>query len=633
MNIIAGLLRGLAPLPQSDLRTQDEANGEAQAGNGNAFGNVLSELSQNSAADADGANSAPQQKPVSIRINPEDAQSESTDGSAVAGPSNATTVAQTLAALGDLAALTEQNAANAVNGNTKPANANLGANAQPPKDSLTNFFLTGEGQQSGPGTPTPAPETGSARQALGEGAASALGALANNAAASAQTANPGSAAPLNKPLANFTQGTTNNDQAPDIAATNPGTFGLTGPSLLTNSLATQVEAPTGGSTSGSKDSNKDAGQPNAPSSGSATITTAAFIADAAAMAAALQPTAPIAPTSGGTAGTRGDTDKPGAKSSSAARQSGPPADANTNAGNDQGTLPASVANLDGAFAANVSASVQPPEPARQAPAGASIPAGASAFASRGLAAANAASTIAPLPQTDGAEADADAPAPIKLAVLSTTTHFAPPAQLSPVQQIATAVAGAIPGLSPASGGTFGASSAAGDGDSTGGISNVSADPTNVALPGPAKVLNLQLEPPNLGTVTISLNLSDGGLDVQMAASQPATANLIERDKTALSDQLRDSGYSVASVAVSLDARGANVGNDGSATQGQANQGQANQAFSQNNGQDTSQGGASNGNGSTGQNGPDRSLPDSLAPIPDSIASVVTNGPASGELYI
>ena len=153
--------------------------------------------------------------------------------------------------------------------------------------------------------------------------------------------------------------------------------------------------------------------------------------------------------------------------------------------------------------------------------------------------------------------------------------------------------------------------------------------TSAQAAGPVKVLNLQLEPPSLGSVTISLNLSSGGLSVQMAASQASTVSLIERDKNSLSDQLRDLGYSIAGVAVTLGAhQGAAIANDGSAAQGQAGQN-----LSQNNGQAmSSDGGSSNANGN-GQNGGNRSLSDPTGGTPDSFTGAVGGGASSGDLYI
>ena len=117
--------------------------------------------------------------------------------------------------------------------------------------------------------------------------------------------------------------------------------------------------------------------------------------------------------------------------------------------------------------------------------------------------------------------------------------------------------------------------------------------------------------------------------MQMAASQASTVSLIERDKNSLSDQLRDSGYSIAGVAVTLGAhQGAAIANDGSAAQGQAGQN-----LSQNNGQAmSSDGGSSNANGN-GQNGGNRSLSDPTGGTPDSFTGAVGGGASSGDLYI
>lgn len=598
MNVIAGLLRNLAPSPEP--RAQGQANGEAQAGKGNGFGKVLSELSLNS--EADGANSAAAQKPAGVRVNADDTQVESAESSSAAGPANMTTVAQTLAAFGDLAALAEQNAATAANGNGKTANPNLANGLQ--KNASANFASTDESQQ--PGNATVTSEMRTARQAWAKGVAATF-----NASTGARNATSGNQ-PANAGTTNAAGGGASPAKGALVA-------------VLTQDLAAQTDqaGPAGGSNrpSDSKDAGKDANQANAANSANVATT---FAADAAAMAASFQSMAPAPPLPGGATGARGDVEKPNTKSANQ-RPSPFASDPNANASPDP--APASIPALD-AVAAIVAASIQPPAPPNQAPMQSPTPMPAGGAGLAGLANASLKPAPEPLSQIGATAADVGAANPVKITVLSTATHFAPPAQYSPIQQIATAVAGAIPDLSPGSTSIFSAPSAASDSAPAGSASSAVGGPTNVALPGPAKVLNLQLEPPNLGTVTISLNLSSGGLDVQVAASQPGTANLIERDKNALSDQLRDSGYSVVGVAVSLDPSSANVANDGSATQGQANQ-----AFSQNNGQDMSQGGTSNGNGSTGENGRDRSLPDPLAPIPESVASVVSGRSASGELYI
>jgi flagellar hook-length control protein FliK len=218
--------------------------------------------------------------------------------------------------------------------------------------------------------------------------------------------------------------------------------------------------------------------------------------------------------------------------------------------------------------------------------------------------------------------------PTIVSVLSTETHFAPPAQLSPVQQIADTVIGALPNPSHPfdtsaatdagdAGATPAATAAAGTGAPDSGAS---------AITGPVKILNLQLEPPSLGTVTINLSLSDGGLNVQVAASQSSTMSLIDKDKDALSNQLRESGYSVAGVGVTLGLDGSNVANNGSATQDQMGQSAAQ------GGQTMSNGGSSNGNGSS-QSGGNGSPQQPLPQTADHLSPSAARSPAAGDLYI
>lgn len=670
MNVIASLLRGLSPQPPVEGVQQREKDSEAQAGAGTGFDSVLSGLSQNSSAGADGATSPAPQKPGGLRMTAEETQAEVADGSATAGQSNSTTIAQTLAALGDLANLSEADAGNAAaqskfpagaqtflrgdtaslpgdnpdnasgtspklpNGNAKASGsgnpqpkgflANLGA-AGEASIGATNDTTTGQGTSQNAAAPDPktsvlAAEVLAANQTLPDGAANPQAAVGGTVA---QTPAPVSTTTFNKAATKSMQASGDTQPPPD-----PDAADAAASSLLASGIAAEVDQSAPPSGSSQPSSSKD---PN-PSSSSATspnLATTLLAANAAAMAS-LQPLAPPAPnvTGAGSTAARAETEKSGAKSASAVRQAASGRDANSDASSDSAAQTVSIANIafDSAINVNAPAPQQPIVPAVHASAAPIVP-----MQTGAAAAANMSSTLAPLSQLSAAPSDAAAAGDIKIAVLSTATHFAPPARLSPIQQIATAVAGALPGLSPAAPGPASASlSATSDSAATGGAAGVASDSANLSqsAAGPVKVLNLQLEPPNLGTVTVSLNLSDGGLNVQMAASQSTTANLIDRDKNSLTDQLRDSGYSVAGVAVTLDTHAANVGADGSATQGQAGQ-----SFTQNNGQEMSQGGSSNGNGSTGQNAGERSRPEPLAPISDGLAGVVSGGSPSGELYI
>ena len=61
---------------------------------------------------------------------------------------------------------------------------------------------------------------------------------------------------------------------------------------------------------------------------------------------------------------------------------------------------------------------------------------------------------------------------------------------------------------------------------------------------PFKVLSIQLQPADLGTVTVRMELKDGELTLHVEADRADTADLIRSDQDTLSNLLRVSGYSV-----------------------------------------------------------------------------------------
>jgi chemotaxis protein MotD len=72
-------------------------------------------------------------------------------------------------------------------------------------------------------------------------------------------------------------------------------------------------------------------------------------------------------------------------------------------------------------------------------------------------------------------------------------------------------------------------------------------------PAPTRVLHIQLEPPELGALTVKLALRDNALAITVEASQPATARLLEDDKERLSEMLRSAGYGMEGVTVQISA--------------------------------------------------------------------------------
>ncbi len=77
----------------------------------------------------------------------------------------------------------------------------------------------------------------------------------------------------------------------------------------------------------------------------------------------------------------------------------------------------------------------------------------------------------------------------------------------------------------------------------------------VSVPGqPAaksvlKILHIQLQPADLGTVTVRMELKDAELSLHVEAERPETAELIRNDQDTLSKLLRASGYNVDPASV------------------------------------------------------------------------------------
>ena len=65
--------------------------------------------------------------------------------------------------------------------------------------------------------------------------------------------------------------------------------------------------------------------------------------------------------------------------------------------------------------------------------------------------------------------------------------------------------------------------------------------------GAVKVLHLQLEPANLGSVTVRIALKDNVISLQVEASRHETAFAIEKDRELLSNALKSAGYVVDGI--------------------------------------------------------------------------------------
>lgn len=103
--------------------------------------------------------------------------------------------------------------------------------------------------------------------------------------------------------------------------------------------------------------------------------------------------------------------------------------------------------------------------------------------------------------------------------------------------------------------------------------------------GVVKVLNLELKPANMGSVTVRIALKDNAITVHLEAQRAETLAVIEREREALTNALTSAGYSIDSITAapqgeasrSVGAAFAGLGNGSPAPQGgfssQAGQGQ------------------------------------------------------------
>jgi flagellar hook-length control protein FliK len=120
----------------------------------------------------------------------------------------------------------------------------------------------------------------------------------------------------------------------------------------------------------------------------------------------------------------------------------------------------------------------------------------------------------------------------KVSVVHQETHFAPALPQSPAFQIANRIIHDVETADPAF------------------MAQPAALPKDASA-GPLKVLELQLDPPELGALMIRLSLKDNALHMQIEASHHETARLIERDREALTGMLRSAGYGIDGLSVQI----------------------------------------------------------------------------------
>lgn len=124
---------------------------------------------------------------------------------------------------------------------------------------------------------------------------------------------------------------------------------------------------------------------------------------------------------------------------------------------------------------------------------------------------------------------------VPVRVVRQETHLPPAERLSPAVQVANAVAAGLRGaeeLRPVRGAT-----------------GLPPEPPTAAPV--VRVLQVRLEPPELGTVSVRMRLDANALEVRIDARQQGTADLLRSDQGALTRLLRSAGYDVEALTVHI----------------------------------------------------------------------------------
>jgi flagellar hook-length control protein FliK len=109
-----------------------------------------------------------------------------------------------------------------------------------------------------------------------------------------------------------------------------------------------------------------------------------------------------------------------------------------------------------------------------------------------------------------------------------------------------------------------------------------AKATSAANTGPVKELDVQLNPPSLGALSIQMRLTNGNLNITIKADNSDTIKLIESERGSISSKLKSLEFSVESLTIKASDAAASSGasadapNAGPSDYGEARQGQSGQ---------------------------------------------------------
>ncbi|HEY0331528.1 MAG TPA: flagellar hook-length control protein FliK [Rhodopseudomonas sp.] len=117
--------------------------------------------------------------------------------------------------------------------------------------------------------------------------------------------------------------------------------------------------------------------------------------------------------------------------------------------------------------------------------------------------------------------------PVKVAVRDQETHFEPVQQLTQLQKIVDRMSAELPAAAT---------------PAVGASADVAPSGLTRATEGPVKSLTLQLDPPDLGAVTVKMRLAGDAVEIRLSAERADTAQLLRHERGALTDLMQSAGY-------------------------------------------------------------------------------------------
>jgi chemotaxis protein MotD len=177
----------------------------------------------------------------------------------------------------------------------------------------------------------------------------------------------------------------------------------------------------------------------------------------------------------------------------------------------------------------------------------------------------------------------------KAVVREQETHFEPVQQVTTLQKIVDRMASDLPAVTSPEG--------------VHAAEPPSQELTKSAESRPVRMMTLELDPPNLGSVTVKMRLAGDSVEVHLTADRLETTHLLRQERGALTDAMQSAGYSFDIAAIDhTRTPDANINNGQSQSQPQQQQASSDQRGAMSSNGSQSDGGSSGRPSGDGQGG-------------------------------